>query len=406
MFLSYDGMTDPLGQSQVLAYLEGLSDLGFRFTLISFEKKERFEKEKKEIQQRCKQRQIEWIPLIYTKHPPVISTLYDIVKMYVEAQACLKKENYSVVHCRSYITALVGERLKKNFGVKMIFDMRGFYADERVEGGLWNRNNPLYNAIYLFFKRKEKDFLSKADYVVSLTHAAKKIIHNRSDILNQPIPIQVIPCCADLEKFNHELFTQELKQNIRNELSIRETDFVLCYLGSIGTWYMLDEMLDFFKILKSEQPSAIFLFITNEPKDTILQKAKEKGIQTNDIRCVSSPHSKVPQYLSVADASIFFIKPTFSKTASSPTKQGELMGMNILQICNTKVGDVESIVKESGCGVVVQDFTEEQYRKAAKQLLQLKAQNSIDIRKYAYDFYSLKKGIENYADIYSKLLSQ
>ena len=35
-------MTDPLGQSQVLPYLIGLTKEGYQFTILSFEKKERF----------------------------------------------------------------------------------------------------------------------------------------------------------------------------------------------------------------------------------------------------------------------------------------------------------------------------------------------------------------------------
>ena len=46
LFLSYDGMTDPLGQSQVIPYLEGLSKSGYGITILSFEKKERFKKMK------------------------------------------------------------------------------------------------------------------------------------------------------------------------------------------------------------------------------------------------------------------------------------------------------------------------------------------------------------------------
>ena len=38
LYLSYDGMTDPLGQSQVLPYLIGLTKEGFTFHIISFEK--------------------------------------------------------------------------------------------------------------------------------------------------------------------------------------------------------------------------------------------------------------------------------------------------------------------------------------------------------------------------------
>ncbi len=42
LYLSYDGMTDPLGQSQVLPYICGLAKHGYTFTLISCEKPQRF----------------------------------------------------------------------------------------------------------------------------------------------------------------------------------------------------------------------------------------------------------------------------------------------------------------------------------------------------------------------------
>jgi hypothetical protein len=53
LYLSYDGMTDPLGQSQVLPYLCGLSQKGYRFTLVSCEKPERFHAHQHTIQAIC-----------------------------------------------------------------------------------------------------------------------------------------------------------------------------------------------------------------------------------------------------------------------------------------------------------------------------------------------------------------
>ncbi len=60
LFVSYDGMTDPLGQSQVLPYLVGLSKKGFQFSLLSFEKPDRFEKDKNFIYQICSENNIDW----------------------------------------------------------------------------------------------------------------------------------------------------------------------------------------------------------------------------------------------------------------------------------------------------------------------------------------------------------
>jgi len=39
LYISYDGALEPLGQSQIIAYLKGLSlSSGTEFTLITFEK--------------------------------------------------------------------------------------------------------------------------------------------------------------------------------------------------------------------------------------------------------------------------------------------------------------------------------------------------------------------------------
>src|SRR5579863_8883394 len=81
LYISYDGMTDPLGQSQVIPYIEGLSKEGYAFILISFEKPHLLKKFSPEISARLTQAGVEWIPLPYTKKPPVLSTLWDIYRM-------------------------------------------------------------------------------------------------------------------------------------------------------------------------------------------------------------------------------------------------------------------------------------------------------------------------------------
>ena len=50
LFISYDGMTDPLGQSQVIPYLQGLSKAGYDIFLLSCEKKQVFDQNKAAIE--------------------------------------------------------------------------------------------------------------------------------------------------------------------------------------------------------------------------------------------------------------------------------------------------------------------------------------------------------------------
>ena len=397
-------MTDPLGQSQVLPYLEGLSQKGYSISLISFEKPNRFQKNKSNIQVICDRAQINWYPQPYTKTPPVLSTVRDIRKMQRLALDLHKQNSFQLVHCRSYLAALVGRVLQKKHGVKFLFDMRGFWADERIEGNIWNPKNLLYKGIYTYFKRQEKEFFSHADYTVSLTEAGKKEIHTWG-LPNQPIPIEVIPCCADLDLFSYDSIDATQKQQKWEELGLPEEAFVLSYLGSIGTWYMLEEMVDFFNVFLEEYPQAYFVFITKESPARIHQTITSKGIPLDHIRITEASRQEVPYYLSISHANIFFIKPIFSKTASSPTKQGEVMGMGIPIICNDYVGDTGSIIRETGSGRVITSFNRASYQQVLQEFEQLIQIPKTKIREGALRYYSLKMGVEKYSDIYNTLLS-
>ena len=55
-----------------------------------------------------------------------------------------------------------------------------------------------------------------------------------------------------------------MQLTLRAKLGINKEDFILLYVGSIGTWYILDEMLDFFISLSTKKLNAKFLFVTKE----------------------------------------------------------------------------------------------------------------------------------------------
>jgi glycosyltransferase involved in cell wall biosynthesis len=395
-------MTDNLGQSQVIPYLKGLSSRGVEITLMSFEKKENFQNRKNVIQDLLNKNNINWHPLKYTASPPVLSTVKDIIIMIKESKKIYLKQNFTIVHCRSYISAFAGLYLKRNYGVKFLFDMRGFWPDERVEGGIWNLKNPVFNFVYRYFKKKEKRFLTSADYIVSLTENGKRSMQSWSYLKNANKNIEVIPCCADFNHFKNSFNQQEKTRELKKQLNMSDNDFVLSYLGSIGTWYMLDEMLDFFKVLLSKKGNAKFLFITAETPGYILSKAVEKSIDTSKIIVKKSNREDVPTYIALSSVSIFFIKPVFSKRASSPTKMAEIMGMGIPVICNGGVGDVDMLIKNTRAGVLINNFTTKEYLKVIDNLSKLNITPE-QIREIAIQLFSLEKGVAKYANIYKKL---
>jgi glycosyltransferase involved in cell wall biosynthesis len=107
--------------------------------------------------------------------------------------------------------------------------------------------------------------------------------------------------------------------------------------------------------------------------------------------------------LSLSKVSIFFIKPGFSKKATSPTKAGEMMAMGIPIICNDKIGDMEKIINETHAGILIRHFTEEEFDEVIRNW-NLKPDESV--RESAQKYFSLDSGVNKYYEVYRKLLPE
>ncbi len=404
LYVSYDGMTDALGRSQVIPYLVGLSAKGHTIHIISCEKKQIPREETLEVEQILKDNNISWSPLSFSTRPPWISKVLDVLKIKQLSRKLHRKEKFDVVHCRSYIAALAGLDLKLRHYVKFVFDMRGFWANERIEGDMWNLDNPIYEYIYNYFKKKEKEFFTHADAVVSLTHNGKGVI---KELFGQEIAAKttVIPCCVDTRFFSRDNVDDEKALALKSELGIQQGDFIISYLGSTGTWYMTDEMLLFYKKLKARFTNARFLFISGDQPDFIMKKARLHGIDESDIIVARAPRKLVPLYLSLSAVSIFFIRPVFSKRASSPTKQAEIMSMGLPLICNTGVGDTDMLFSDEKAGLVLKDFSDEQFNLAIERMEDVLRLNPTEIRQKAIKIFNLDDGVNQYDSIYKSITS-
>ena len=404
LFISYDGMTDPLGQSQVIPYLSHLTKSGYSFTILSCDKPEKYAANKMYVQKLIENFPIKWVSIPYHKNPPVLSSLYDYYQLKKTARALHKKIVFDMVHTRPGLPTLVALWMKKKYGIKFLNDIRGFWADERVDGGMWNIKNPLFKSIFRFFKKHEFECIEKADYNNCLTYAAREVILSWDHIPGQPLPIEVIPCSVDMDLFNPEKIDFSLREQFRKELKIETTDIIFTYLGSIGGWYLTDEMMRFCKVVSDKIPLAKFLFISPHLHKEIAAAAARQGLPAHKIIARKARRHEVPALLSFSAYSIFFIKPCFSKISSSPTKHGEIMAMGIPVITNSGVGDVEDIVTKYNAGYILKDFTEQSYKEIADKIVTENSFSQNAIRNGAKDFYALETAIGKYKKIYEIIL--
>lgn len=400
-------MTDTLGQSQVLPYLCGLSKLGHEITLISAEKQEKYAQLKNQIQNICQSNRIEWHPVKYTKFPPVISTLLDIRRIYLLAQRIYSNKQFHIVHCRSYISSLVGIRLKHKFNIRYIFDMRGFWVDEKIDGNIWNLKNPIFKLVFNYMKKRERDFFNESDRIVSLTHRAIPTINSIAGNGDLSFKIKVIPCCVDTHHFDINVVEETEISRWRTKLNIDSTDYIITYLGSLSTWYLPEAMLKFFMRFNKIIPHAKFLIITTENPQPFRKMANEIGVPDAALVFTSSERNELPALLSLSNSSIFFIKPAFSKIASSPTKLGELLSMGIPVICNTGIGDTDEMIKASSSGIICESFNDVEYDRCAHEILKLESNLDKNLtRQKAIELFSLEKGVASYHQVYESLISK
>jgi hypothetical protein len=71
-------MTDPLGQAQVIPYLIRLSQAGYRITLLSCEKHDKFQQQSAYIQALLTEHKIQWEYIFFTASPPILAKYYDL----------------------------------------------------------------------------------------------------------------------------------------------------------------------------------------------------------------------------------------------------------------------------------------------------------------------------------------
>lgn len=372
IYLSYDGAAEPLGQSQVVAYLERLAS-GADIHLVSFEK----EGVDVATAARLSRAGVRWHPRRYRKSPPVLSTGLDIaVGTKAIEDVAEEIDGPLIVHVRSYVPALMAVRSKllKRPDVKLLFDIRGFWADERIEGGIWRRG-PLYH----YAKWWERRFFSRCDAVVTLTAASVPQI--RKWLGGRNVPVAVIPTCADLEKF---------------EPKPRDRAPKLVWCGSVGTWYRFD-----LAVAIAEKMGLEFDVMTRQ----IDEAAAVLGDRLPTVPRSVAPH-QVPDQLQAGDVGLCLVRPSFSKTASAPTRAAEHLASGNLLVALAGVGDIDRIIEEDRVGVVLDGDTSSDVAEACRAIRHLMADPDTPARcrRSAEQRFGLRKGVEDYGALYERLV--
>ncbi len=399
LYVTNLGLAENLARTQILPYIEGVADGGVEVTILSFEKRHHIADSSMmtAIQERLLSRGIKWRYLVYHNR---WGNILDMFAGFFTIVGISLRQGIDVIHARASIPVLMAYPAARLTGRKLIYDRRGtmvgdFVDDVNVSNvfsiGLMAR---IVDNLDLFLVRH-------SDAVIVLSRRAKEMLEWHNGRQHDVSRIMTVPCCADVAAI------KATDRSTRPE--VLNGRFTLCYLGSLGTCYLLDEMIAFFKRLKLANGKALFLIISHTERSFIEERLRKEELKEGTDYIIINLNSRdVAGWLRYCDASIMFIKPVECKIGSSPTKFGESLAAGVPVVINNGIGDTEEFIKDYRTGVIVNSFNDEEYDTsvaALTGLLEDKAGLAQRCVQVADTYFSMTDGIKRYRQVYRSLSS-
>src|SRR5260370_1132731 len=367
LYVCYFGLREPLVQTQVLPYLRELAAANVKVYLLTFEPRmqQRWTSQAHADEQTNLERDgIEWSALPYHKSPSAPATLYDIVAGTLSVIRLVRRHGIDVLHARAHIPLAMALLATRITGCAVIFDIRGLMAEEDADARIWATNSIKFRII----KRLENAGIRRANQLVVLTDAMKRWLVN--DRLHDADNVEVIPCCVDFAGY----------AEAASKVETTTDTFEVIYAGSVTGLYMLEEMGRFFLEVRAREPRAFLRILTTSSATEATQRLRSIGLRPEDFWVGGVPAQEVPRYLHRARLELSFRRPTFSQLAASPTKIAEYLASGLPIVSNGGIGDIDDLLEHEKVGVLVHDFNPETLASAARRVLQLAGDASVQAR--------------------------
>ena len=392
LYLSRNGLLEPLGQSQVFAYLRGLSR-DYNITLITYEKDEDWA-DKARLQKArtdCKDLGIWWLPQHFRQRPKIVAPAFSMIRMVWLVRREVRRRGIRLIHARSNIPAATALAVSWMTGVPFLFDLRSLFPEELITARRMRRGSFLHRAIIW----AERVCLAKSAAVISQTHAAVNHLKSVYPTELKDQRLVMIPTCADLDRFTPPL----------------DRPSGPTVHGCIGTilsgWFRTDWLAAWLSAVAQDDTNARFEIVTRDDADRVRVTLDPMNKFGDRLTIGPRPSEEMPAAVRGHDLTVmFYAGGEVSELGRSPTRMAEVLGCGLPVVANEGVGDVADIIRRYNVGVVVKDGSQAAMMAALDELKALRSDPDLPsrCRKAAEEVFSLQAGTEAYRKLYAKIL--
>ena len=401
LYVSLDGLLAPKGASQVVAYVVGLARRGRRLVVVSFERPRDLADRvaRKRLKDDLERAGVEWHAVGLRHRAPFARQLPGLLKGQLLITSLARRYRPEVIHARSYVAATLSLIAKPYCG-RLLFDVRGFWPEDRVETNRARSGG----ASYRLSKRLERVLFDRADDIVVPTWPAQEIVEGRLQQGRSCDPssvrVSVVPGAADLERFSPERNNSHLLRTHGLQGRV-----LIGNVGAADNRYLLHEMFRFTRFLKDLHPRLSFVYVTLDSPERVIPAAVEAGLGKGDVRVVAAEPDELPQWIAALSLGIFFLRPSHAAKAACLAKMGELLASGVPIVSNKGVGDIDRLVTNEG-GLVLDGLKDSDLRTAARRAQKLlgapRDVQRRDCRRIADEHLSLAGALDTYERIYDR----
>lgn len=206
-------------------------------------------------------------------------------------------DDFDFLHIHDLPFSDIGLKMKKKFGLKLVFDQHEYYSD-------WINKNKFMNTFSGKIVRRlsnwekfEREVLPNGDLILTVAEPLKKAYLKKLSLIETDIIC--VPNTPDANTFNTETSNPDITERYKD-------DFVIFYAGGLDSLRGINVIIDSLKKLKAQIPNVKFVFAGNIGKSyNPVKHAEKAGVKECIEYLEYVDYNLLPSYYDASDVCIF-----------------------------------------------------------------------------------------------------